>query len=143
MSDTNQVVLIGRLTRDAELRSTTNGKAVSKFFIAVNKKWKAGDEWKESVGFFEIVIWGQLAESLQQYLTKGKQVAVTGELTQERWGGDDGKNHSKVTVTASTIQLLGGGTSNADSNTASPSSPPQGSRSAVAANDNFADDIPF
>jgi single-strand DNA-binding protein len=137
MSDVNQVVLIGRLVRDANLAYTASGKAVSKFSIAVNEKRKAGDSWKDEAGFFDITVWGQLGESLDQYLKKGKQIAVTGKLTQERWD-QDGQTRSKVTVTASTIQLLNGST-NADSKPA----PPQGSRTAPSADDDFVDDIPF
>ena len=109
MADVNQVFLIGRLVRDADLRYTTSGKAVSKFAIAVNEKRKIGDKWEDKADFFEVVVWGQLGESLNQYLTKGKQIAIIGKLTQERWE-QDGQNRSKVTVTAYTIQLLGGGT---------------------------------
>jgi single-strand DNA-binding protein len=140
MSDVNNVVLIGRLTRDAALKSTTNGTAVSKFSIAVNKKRKSGDGFKDEAQFFEVVVWGKMAESLQQYLTKGKQIAVTGELSQERWSGDDGQNHSKVTVTASTIQLLGGGSSNANDNAGQKQEP---SSANVNSDEEFVDDIPF
>ena len=140
MSDVNNVVLIGRLTRDATLRSTTGGTSVAKFSIAVNKKRKSGDTFKDEAQFFDITIWGKLAESLNSYLTKGKLIAVTGELTQERWSGDDGQNHSKVSVTASTIQLLPDGRSS-NSNTAGQK---QEASSANDVNDgDFADDVPW
>jgi single-strand DNA-binding protein len=139
LSDVNNVTLIGRLTRDAELRYTANGKAVSKFSLAVNDKRKVGDQWKDEAGFFEITLWGQLGESLNQYLTKGKQIAVTGKLTQERWE-QDGQNRSKVLVTAATVQLLGSPSGNNDSgkthSQAAPPSPPPD-------NGGFVDDIPF
>ena len=64
MADLNQVALIGRIVRDAELRHTTNGKAVSKFSIAVSEKRKEGNQWKNHVEYFDLVLWGQLAESL-------------------------------------------------------------------------------
>jgi single-strand DNA-binding protein len=88
MSDVNNVTLIGRLVRDAELRYTASGKPVSKFSLAVNEKRKVGDQWKDEADFFEIVLWGQLGESLNRYLAKGKQIAVVGRLTQERWEQD-------------------------------------------------------
>ena len=119
MVDTNIVVLIGRLTRDAVLTATKGGTSVLKFSIAVSKSRKSGDTYKDEPHFFEIVVWGKLAESLSNYLTKGKQISVTGELTQERWSDEDERHHSKVTVTASSIQLLSGGKSannNADTN---------------------------
>jgi len=106
-ADTNHVVLIGRLTKDMDLRYTTTQKAVGKFFLAVNKKRKSGDQWKVDTGFFEIILWGKFAEQLKQYLIKGKQIAVEGELTQERWE-QNGQSRSKVVVTASSIQLLSG-----------------------------------
>jgi single-strand DNA-binding protein len=138
MPDVNSVILIGRLARDVSLKRTTSGTAVAKFFIAVNKKRKSGDTWKDEAQFFEIVVWGKLAESLNNYLVKGKQIAVTGELSQERWSGDDGQNHSKITVTASTIQLLAGGSSNSDN-----AGHKQEPYPADAADEGYVDDIPF
>ena len=154
MADMNQVVLIGRLTRDAELKYTANGKAVSKFSLAVNKRRRVGDEWKEEANFFEIILWGQLGESLDQYLVKGKQVAVIGELTQERWE-QDGQNRSKVVVTGATVQLLGGAANNDGGGSSRQTEQPRygdgqsgnGHSSSAAAqpaaDDGFDDDIPL
>jgi single-strand DNA-binding protein len=111
MSDTNHVVLIGRLVRGSELKYTPGGKIVSTFSIAVNKRWKTDGETKEATGFFDIILWGKIGENLRPYLTQGKQICVTGELNQHRWS-QNGQNHSKVYVNASTIQLLGGGQHN-------------------------------
>ena len=61
MADLNQVFLIGRITRDAQLKYTTNGKAVTKFSIAVNEKRKEGNQWKNHADFFDLILWGQLA----------------------------------------------------------------------------------
>jgi single-strand DNA-binding protein len=134
MSDLNSVTLIGRLTRDADLKQTSNGKSVSKFSLAVNENRKSGDQWKDEAGFFDVVLWGQLGESLSQYLLKGKQIAVTGRLTQERWN-QDGQSRSKVVVTAQTIQLLGGTTGNSAPQKREPDPP--------ASDDGFVDDFPF
>lgn len=113
MSDINHVILIGRLTRDAELKYTTGGMAVCKFSIAVNRKKKNGDQWVDEANFFDIVLWGRQGEALNQYLVKGKQIGVDGELRQERWQDkDSNQNRSKVEIVASNIQLLGGGNSN-------------------------------
>jgi single-strand DNA-binding protein len=159
MSDVNNVTLIGRLTRDAELRYTSNGKPVSKFSLAVNEKRKIGDQWGNTASFFEMVLWGQIAESLNQYLTKGKQIAVIGRLTQERWE-QNGQNRSKVVVTAETVQLLGSGNNSDNSgngngydigndygsgNGSHGNSRPQSSPQASPppAHDGFTDDIPF
>lgn len=109
MSDVNHVILIGRLTRDAELKYTSGGSAVCKFALAIGKKYKKDDQYVEETSFFDVTLWGKLGESINQYLTKGKQVAVEGELKQERWDDAEGKAHSKVCVTASNVMLLGGG----------------------------------
>ena len=107
-NDFNNAILIGRITRDSELKYTPSGTAVTKFSLAVNRKRKQGDEYVEEVSFFDITAWAKLAENLSQYLTKGKQVGVCGELRQDRWEDKDGNKRSKVGVTATAIQLLGG-----------------------------------
>ncbi len=107
MADVNHVILIGRLTRDAELKYTSGGMAVCKFAIAVNKRRKQGEQWVEEANFFDIVLWGRSGESLNQYLVKGKQVAVEGELHQNRWE-QDGQARSKIEIMANNVQLLGG-----------------------------------
>jgi len=142
MTDTNFVVLIGRLVRDAELKYTNSGKAVSRFSIAVNKKTKAGNEWKENASFFDIVLWGKLGESLQLYLTKGKQVSVTGELNQERWQ-QDGDNRTKVNVVAHTIQLLGDSRSSSGGGSGAEKKQEPEAYSLSAEDYGFTDDIPF
>ena len=108
MTDTNVVVLVGRLTRDAELKTTSGGFAVDRFSIAVNRRKKNGDQWEDEANFFDVDFWGRQAESLHKYLLKGKQVAINGELKQNRWQQQDGQNRSKVYVNAYDIQLLGG-----------------------------------
>ena len=107
-NDFNNVILIGRVTRDAELKYTPSGTAVTKFGLAVNRKRKQGDEYIEEASFFDITAWSKLAENLNQYLAKGKQVGVCGELRQDRWEDKDGNKRSKVGITATAIQLLGG-----------------------------------
>jgi single-strand DNA-binding protein len=106
--DINRVTLIGRLVRDAELKYTDNGQAVSKFTIAVNRKKKDGDTWTDEASFFDVTLWGRQAEGLSPYLLKGKQIAVDGELRQDRWQ-QDGQNRSKVAIIANSVELLGGG----------------------------------
>ena len=108
MADINHVVLVGRLTRDAELKYTQGGAAVCRFSIAINRRRKNGEEWVEEANYFDIVLWGRQGEALNQYLVKGKQVAVEGELRQNRWE-QDGQSRSKVEIIANNLQLLGGG----------------------------------
>lgn len=102
----NTVCLIGNLTRDVELRYLSNGKAVGETGIAVNERYKSGDEWKDSVSFFELTIWAGQAESASKYLSKGSKVSVEGRLRQERWEDRDGKNRSKVTITVSRLDFI-------------------------------------
>jgi single-strand DNA-binding protein len=145
MADLNHVVLIGRLTRDAELKTTANGTAVSKFSIAVNRRRKNGDQWEDEANFFDIVVWGRQGESLHPYLIKGKMVGIDGELRQDRWQ-QDGQNRSKVEIVANYLQLLGGGSQGgASGGGAPPAERPQGGSSYAAhpSDDGFADDIPF
>jgi len=105
-NDTNIVVLVGRLTRESELRFTNSGTAVSRFSIAVNRMKRSGDQREEEVSFFDITVWGKQAEVLNPYLTKGRQICVNGELRQSRWE-QDGQSRSKIEVVANNIQLLG------------------------------------
>jgi single-strand DNA-binding protein len=150
MVDLNHVVLIGRLTRDSELKYTANGQAVCKFSIAVNRRKKNGDQWVDEPNFFDIVLWGRQGETLNQYLVKGKLIGVDGELRQDRWE-QDGQNRSKVEIVANNVQLLGGTSGNSSFGGASSpggasSSARQDSPSAPAApagDDGFTDDIPF
>jgi single-strand DNA-binding protein len=148
MADINNVVLVGRLTRDAELKYTASGQAVCKFSLAINRRKKSGDQWEDEVSFFDIVIWGRQGEAIIQYLLKGKQVGVQGELRQDRWQ-QDGQNRSRIEIIANNIQLLGGGGYQNSGMTGSQgSSENQGSwqnnrGETPPSDDNFSDDIPF
>ena len=109
MSDLNSVLLIGRLTRDAELAYSQGGSAVVTFSIASNRSVKRGDQWEEEASFFDIVYFGKPAEGLRPYLTKGKQVGIAAHLKQDRWTDrETGKGRSKISIVADGIQLLGG-----------------------------------
>ena len=107
MADVNHVIIIGRLTKDILLKFTSGGMAIGTFSIAVNRRRKNGEQWVEEASFFDVSLFGKSAEGLAQYLTKGKQVAVEGELRQDRWQ-QDGQPRSKVYISASNVQLLGG-----------------------------------
>jgi len=149
MADLNHVVLIGRLTRDAELKYTAAGQAVCKFSIAVNRRKKNGDQWEDEPNFFDIVLWGRQGESLHPYLVKGKMIGVDGELRQDRWQ-QEGQNRSKVEVVATFLQLLGGGSTGGgqqhdrqNHGQAAQSNAAASSYNAAPKEDGFADDIPF
>lgn len=96
----NQVILLGRLTADVELRSTASGKNVASFSLAVDRNGEGAD-------FFEITAWEKTAELLQQYTGKGSKILVQGRLQQESWDDkDSGKKRSKVTVVANDVTFL-------------------------------------
>jgi single-strand DNA-binding protein len=158
MKDVNVVVLVGRLTRDAELKYTTSGMAICHFSVAVNRNRKQGDQWIEEAGFFDVDFFGKGGEAVNQYLVKGKQVAIEGELRQDKWE-QDGQSRSKVIINASNVQLLGsaGGQGGQGSTAGQPGSsyekpqarpkdpaPKPGSIPAgPSGGDDFTDDIPF
>lgn len=154
MADVNHVILIGRLSRDSALSYTSGGMAVCKFDIAVNKRRKQGEVWVEEVSFFPVVLWGRSGESLNTYLVKGKQVAVDGELRQNRWE-QDGQSRSKIEIVANNVQLLGGGDGQRQQGAATDdpghvqtsAGNPYTKRPATAQGDgvppDFPDDIPF
>lgn len=115
MTDLNRVVLIGRLTRDAELVNV--GQTVkADLSIAVNRSKKQADgSWTDETSFFDFTLWGKTAEGLKPYLTKGKQIAVEGHLKQDRWE-KDGQKFSKIVIIADNVQLLGGKSENSSNN---------------------------
>ena len=142
MADINHVVVVGRLTRNAELKYTNSGQAVCKFSIANNQRRKKDDQWTDEAHFFDIVLWGKTGESLNQYLVKGKQVGIEGQLRQNRWE-QDGQQRSKVEIVASNVMLLGakgGGATPGEESGPPPKDFPEGQ---PPAGDNFHDDIPF
>ena len=100
----NRVVLIGRLTRDPELRTTNSGKNVVEFSIAVNKRVKAADG--TDADFFRVKAWGQTAEYVNSYLTKGRLVAVDGRLETRKWTDQSGANRETVEVVADNVNGL-------------------------------------
>lgn len=104
----NQVVLMGNLTRDPELRTTPNGQSVCSFSLALNRSYKnASGEWTEATDFIDIVAWAALGERVAQYLTKGRPALVSGRLQSRSWE-QDGMKRSKVEVVASDVTFLGG-----------------------------------
>ena len=106
MNDLNNVNLIGRLTRDAELRYSSGGMGICKFSIAVNRSVKKNDRWVDEASFFDCTVFGKTAENISQFLTKGQQVCISGELVQNRWE-KDGKQMSRIEININHIQLIG------------------------------------
>lgn len=109
MSDFNRVILLGRLTRDPELRYTPAGQAVCNIGLAIGREWKAKDgEKQKETTFLRIVVWGKTGESCGSYLKKGREVLIEGRLQSRSWEGTDGKKNSAVEVVADNVQFLGG-----------------------------------
>lgn len=102
----NKVILIGNLTKDPELRYTPQGSAVATLRLAVNTKFRSGEEMKEETLFIDIVVWGKQAETTSQYLSKGRSVLVEGRLQERRWE-KDGQQRSKMEVVAQNVRFLG------------------------------------
>lgn len=104
----NRVILVGRLTRDPELRYLPNGTAVATFGIATSRTWtdKNTSEKKEEVMFIDVTTFARSAEIVNQYLKKGNKVLVEGRLILDRWTDQNGQNRSKHTVRADTVQFM-------------------------------------
>ena len=112
MGSLNKAILIGNLGRDAEIRFTAGGSAVANFSLATTDKWTDKDGQKqERTEWHRIVLWGKQAESLQEYLTKGKQIFVEGRLQTRQWDDKDGNKRYTTEIKADRITLLGGGRS--------------------------------
>ena len=104
----NQVVLMGNLTRDPELRQTPNGQNVCSFSLALNRSYKGADgNWQEATDYIDVVAWGPLGERVAQYLSKGRPCLVNGRLQSRSWESD-GQKRSKVEVVAQDVTFLGG-----------------------------------
>ena len=105
--DINRVTLVGRLTRDPELRHLPSGSAVLQLGLAVNGRQK--DEmgnWTDKPNFFDVKVFGNQAEMLSQHLAKGRRVGVDGRLDWSSWEAADGTKRSKVEVVAQSVQFL-------------------------------------
>ncbi|HRJ06685.1 MAG TPA: single-stranded DNA-binding protein [Candidatus Saccharibacteria bacterium] len=113
----NQVILMGRLTRDPEMRTTTTGKSIASFSLAVDRNTS-----DDQADFFDITAWEKLGELANQYLSKGRRCLVQGRLRQDTWDDKEtGKKRSKVEVVATDITFLDGPTgSDSTSSSAAP-----------------------
>lgn len=102
----NKVFLIGRLTRDPELRYTGNNTAVATFSIAVNRPF-TGQNGERQADFINVVVWRRQAENVKNYLGQGSQVAIDGRLQSRSYDGTDGKRHYVTEVIADNIEFIG------------------------------------
>jgi single-strand DNA-binding protein len=111
MGSLNKVQLIGNLGRDAELRYTPGGTAVATVNIATTETWndKATGQKKEQTEWHRVIVWGKQAESLSEYLKKGKQIYVEGRLQTRKWQDKDGNDKWTTEIRSDRIVLLAGG----------------------------------
>ena len=110
MGSVNKVILVGNLGRDAELRYTPGGAAVATLNMATTEVWNdKGGQRQEKTEWHRVIFWGKVAESLTEYLTKGKQVYVEGRLQTRQWDDKDGNKRYTTEVRGDKLVLLGGG----------------------------------
>lgn len=116
-SDMNRVMLIGRLTRDPELKRIPSGTPIANFSLANNRTYTTGTgEKKEETSFFNCIAWGKQGEIIVEYCRKGKRIAIEGRLQQRSWDDQDGKKKSTVEIVVDNFQFL-----DAKGDTSSPS----------------------
>ncbi|HPS59574.1 MAG TPA: single-stranded DNA-binding protein [Spirochaetota bacterium] len=145
--DLNRTILIGRLTRDPELRYTPAGAAVASFTVANNRTYTVSGEKKEQVSFFDCVAWSKMGEIITEYCKKGHRIALEGRLQQRSWDDQDGKKRSKVELVVENFQFLtskGGGEDFPHDSAPSQSGPRSQSPAAdTSAGSGHYDDNPF
>ncbi|AAC66492.1 single-stranded DNA-binding protein [Borreliella burgdorferi] len=149
MADINSLVLSGRLTRDSELSYTESGMAVLRFSIANNRRMKKNDEWIDYPQYFDCVIFSKRAESLNDYLKKGKQVVVSGSLKYESWQDrNTGDKRSKVNIFVDNLQMFSSGSNtiqmqDSDVNSLTNHKKEDVVKDIDIVDDKFSEDIPF
>lgn len=105
MNNLNSIIIEGNMTRDPEFRETAKGAALCTFSIASNRFYKQGESLEKEVSYFDVETWSKLAQSCRNQGRKGRGVKVVGRLKQERWNGNDGKAHSKVSIVAEHLEF--------------------------------------
>ena len=140
MANFNKVLLIGRLTRDPELRYTPGGSAVADASMAINRKYQTSqNEKKEETCFVDCRGFGRIAENLNKYMSKGRPLFVEGRLSFDSWTAQDGTKRSKHRVTVENFQFLGG----ASGQSARQTEQNAGEAGSQVEQNKGADDIPF
>ncbi|MGE5812884.1 MAG: single-stranded DNA-binding protein [Acidobacteriota bacterium] len=144
MGSVNKVILVGNLGRDAELKYTPGGAPVAKVSLATTEVWndKSGQR-QEKTEWHSIDIWGKQAESLSEYLVKGKQVYVEGRLQTREWQDKDGNKRKTTEIRADRVVLLGGGGSGRGGYSRSAEPSESGESQHEPATELTEDDIPF
>ncbi|MEE2973440.1 MAG: single-stranded DNA-binding protein [Planctomycetota bacterium] len=148
MASFNQVILLGNLTRDVELRHTPSNQAVANIGLAMNRQYQTRDgERREETTFVDCEAWGRQAEVMAQYLSKGRPVFIQGRLKLDTWQDQQGQNRSKLKVVVENFQFVGGrdgaGASSGGGRDFQPSSAPGGGGGGGGHAAPADDDIPF
>jgi len=104
MNNLNSVLIEGNMVRDPMFRSTSKGTSVCNFTIASNRYYKQDANFEKEVGFFDVETWGKLADICSNQGRKGRGVRVVGRLKQDRWTGNDGKNHARIAIVAEHVE---------------------------------------
>lgn len=137
-ADLNRVTLVGRLTRDPELRHTAGGDPIASMRLAVSSRAKENGEWTDRSNYFDVTVFSRQAETAEKYLEKGRRIGVDGRLSWREWQAKDGTNRQSVEVVANDIFFLDSRGEGVDSvNT--PRRPGEGATPAAPAGD----DVPF
>lgn len=145
MVDLNKVFLIGRITHNVEVKYTKSGMPIADFSLANNQSKKnAQGNWENETSFFNLILYGKIAENLTQYLTKGKKIAVAGLLKQNTWTNQQGAKQSKVVIVVQEINLLDNSQkTNSNQNQQSANQNQNTDFYQKLEDDNFQEDIPF
>jgi len=146
MGSVNKVILVGNVGRDPELRYTPGGAAVAQFSMATTENWTAkSGEKQERTEWHRIVVWGKMAEIVNQYVKKGRQVYVEGALQTRQWDDRNGQKRTTTEIKALQVVFLGSGGGGGASRTTSPSADPgPGPDEAPPGDASFPEeDIPF
>lgn len=108
MPNLNRVMLMGNLTRDPELRYTPSNTPVAQVGLAINRRWRnqQTNEWQEETTFVDCEAWGKQAETINQYLRKGRPVYIEGRLKLDQWQDKEGNNRSKIKVVIESFQFI-------------------------------------
>lgn len=123
--DLNRATILGRLTQDPELKSTSSGRSVANMTVATNRVWTDGNgEQQEETEFNDCVVWGKLAEIAGQYLSKGRRVYCEGRLQTRDWTGDDGVKRYRTEIVVNNLIMLGGAQGNEDQGQGRQAPPP-------------------
>lgn len=129
----NKVILIGNLTRDPELRTTSTGDSVCSFTVAVNRRRSSNAEaGQPEADFFRVSVWRQQGENCAKYLSKGRKVYVSGPVTCRTYVGNDGQTRASLEVTANEVEFLSSRNDQGDMGTYSASAPAPAARPAAA-----------